>query len=245
MQDNVFNKEIKIKGGLLALLVIALIGSTSVIGILIQKGNSDIIISKQDEILETPKIDKNTNNGADTKKVEQTESIEEIKIYVVGEVKKPGVVTMKKGQIIKDAIDLAGGTTDKADIENINMVFELQENLMLRVWSKADRQARQDKASDGGQISANGVGIIKNSGGAVVEEKKAEENSKGLGGKVNINTASAEELNSLPGVGPSTAAKIISFREQTGKFNKVEDLMEVTGIGESKFNSLKDFITIK
>ena len=73
-----------------------------------------------------------------------------------------------------------------------------------------------------------------------VEEKETTQNSK-----ININTATQTQLETLPGIGPSTAQKIITYREENGKFNNIEDIKEVSGIGDSKFNNIKDYITVK
>jgi|LSQX01.2.fsa_nt_gb competence protein ComEA len=293
MQGNVFSKEIKMKSSVLALLILALIGSMSAVGILI-KDSPDIIISKEDDSYKKSYGISDTDKESDESK-EENEVAEEIKVYVVGEVNKPGVVTIVKGQIVKDALDLAGGTTENADVENINLAYELKENVMLRIKTKAEVSAIIDqtalKKNEGSQIAlppqkstanevnqatnrttapsqvagsvskstspspkvnnkANepydktllaGMDIIKDSGGAVVEEKEGKDKSEA---KININTSTAEELDLLPGIGPSTATKIITYRQKNGEFKKIEDIMEVSGIGESKFDSIRDYITI-
>lgn len=86
-----------------------------------------------------------------------------------------------------------------------------------------------------------GIEIKSDSGGVLLNEKDDKDTSKG---KININLATEAELDTLPGVGPSTASKIVSFREKSGNFKKIEDIMNVPGIGESKFENMKDFITI-
>jgi len=78
----------------------------------------------------------------------------------------------------------------------------------------------------------------------VGENASSSENSKTANSKININTATVEELDSLPGIGPAIAAKIVAYREQNGKFKSIEDIMNVSGIGQSKFNNIKDFITV-
>ncbi|MFZ5989457.1 MAG: helix-hairpin-helix domain-containing protein [Bacillota bacterium] len=276
MLRDVFDEEIKVKKGLIALLILALVGTTSVIGFLLAANNEDIIISKSEENI-NPKSSDDIKFGTADKSEPQTTPVEEIEVYVVGEVNKPGVVTLKKGQIIKDAIDLAGGPTKDADLENINLAYELKENVMLRIRSKkvgspntgtsntavsgkdasnktaAGSKTPSSKAAQSGTSSLasgnsnkeqtlTGTDIIKDSGGSVVGEN---ENKDSSSAKVNINKATIDELDTLPGVGPSTAAKIISYREKNGGFKKIEDIMEVPGIGESKFNSLKDFITVE
>ena len=252
MLRDFLNQEINMKKGVVTLMILGLVITTSVTGFLLANQNSDIIISKDDSNSRN-NITQATGSGVensdgneknnDTSQQDE-EPVEEIKVYVVGEVNNPGVVTLKKGQIIHDAIELAGGPTNNADIENINMVYELEENVMLRVWSKEENvyAGTVKDNPDAENDDDKGLSIIKDSAGAVVEEK---DNKDGKNSKININTASENELLNLPGVGPSTASKIISYREQNGEFEKIEDIMNVSGIGESKFNQMKDFITVK
>jgi competence protein ComEA len=255
MSENIFSKEIKLKMGLFIAMVTALIISIGIIGFLLSRDESEIIVSKN----------ANTQTQATgvsispqvTGTVENNETAEEIKVYVVGEVNKPGVVTLKKGQIIEDAIKAAGGFTGKADIENINLAFELNENVMLKILPKPQEgtQNSEDKKQQPNSVTAlatpiqskapgfSGMEIKSDSGGAV---QNGNDNNKteGSKGKVNINTASEEELDKLPGVGPSTASKIILYREKEGSFKKIEDIMNVPGIGESKFSEMKEFISV-
>ncbi|NLL07059.1 MAG: competence protein ComEA [Clostridiaceae bacterium] len=253
MSENIFTKEIKLKSGILILLIATLIISTAVIGFLISRDESEIIISKSGstdlmnhQVSSTPQV---------TSTVEPIEDIEKIKVYVVGEVNKPGVVTLIKGQIIEDAIKAAGGSTEKADIENINLAYVLQENVMLKILPKIDpstitkgteiensnssvSEPTQNQSSD---IAFTGMEIKSDSGGAVLSENGQEDASNSM---ININTATEAQLETLPGVGPSTASKIVVFREKNGNFKKIEDVMNVPGIGESKFANMKDFICV-
>lgn len=83
---------------------------------------------------------------------------------------------------------------------------------------------------------------VTTSSGVVNDEEK---NEKKQNTKLNINTATQAQLETLPGIGPSTATKIITYRKEKGKFNKIEDVKEVSGIGNSKFEQIKEYITIK
>lgn len=249
MPENIFNREIKIKMGVFILLVAALVISTGVIGFLISKNESEIIISKSvnegtidSEAGSTPQV---------TPTTQQEENTEKIQVYVVGEVNNPGVVTLTKGQIIEDAIKAAGGPTDKADVENINLAYVLNENVMLKILPKPEPNSDTVVNGTGsGENNSNvtaqnkiptGVEIKSDSGGAVQDESEKKSASNG---KININTATEAELETLPGVGPSTASKIVSFREKNGNFKKIEDIMNVPGIGQSKFSNMKDFICV-
>ncbi|HHW00473.1 MAG TPA: competence protein ComEA [Clostridiaceae bacterium] len=164
---------------------------------------------------------------------------EEIKVYVIGCVKNPGIVTLKKGQLIDDAVKAAGGLTDDADIYNINLVYSLNENMMLRIKSKNEVNEEENE----GEMREEGKGV------AIITDEGAGVNTAGQGtsnktGKININTASVNELDTLPGIGIATANDIIAYREANGKFKSIEDIMKVPRIKENRFNNIKDFITV-
>ncbi len=205
-------------------------------------------------------VSQQTDNGQVEENHTQQEPIEKIKVYVVGCVKKPGVVTLDKGSIIDDAIRAAGGASDKADIENINLVYPLTDNTMLRIKAKEENNqskqataASKQSASKGNTAAPatsvnneiySGAEIIKDSLGAVSvdAEKSGEEGSKNK--LININTASQTQLEELPNVGPSTAKAIIEYREKNGDFKKITDIMKITGIKQKTFDKIKDLICI-
>ena len=144
----------------------------------------------------------------------EDEENEEITIHIIGEVKYPGIVILKSGQRIVDAIEAAGGETEEADLNKLNLAQLLNDGDKIYVPNKADE----------------------------IEDYK---DTTGKSSTVNLNTATLEELTSLPGIGESTAQKIIDYRKQNGKFKTVEDLKNVSGIGESKFDNIKDKITVR
>lgn len=150
-----------------------------------------------------------------TENEEIPEEEEEINIHIIGEVKYPGIVILKTGQRIIDAIDAAGGETEEADLNKINLAQLLSDGDKIYVPSINDNE---------------------------IEEYK---DTTSRSSTVNINTATLEELTSLPGIGESTAQRIIDYRKQNGKFKNIDDLKKVSGIGESKFNNLKEKITAK
>lgn len=148
-----------------------------------------------------------------TENEEETED-EEITIHIIGEVKYPGIVILKSGQRIVDAIEAAGGETEEADLNKLNLAQLLNDGDKIYVPNKSDE----------------------------IEDYK---DTTGKSSTVNLNTATLEELTSLPGIGESTAQKIIDYRKQNGKFKTIEDLKNVSGIGESKFDNIKDKITVR
>jgi len=137
-----------------------------------------------------------------------------IAVYITGEIKFGGVYYLKQGSRLNELIDIAGGLTDEADIDSLNFALLLKDSDKIII---AKKQENNDN----------------------YEYNEKERPSS----KININTASKNELMTLSGIGSSYADKIINYREKT-KFQKIEDIMNVTGIGESKFNKIKDSITV-
>jgi competence protein ComEA len=160
---------------------------------------------------------------------------DQIKVYVVGCVKKPGIVTLTKGQMIYDAVREAGGLTEDADADNINMVLSLNENVMLVIKSKEENKA----AGEGAVVySDSGPGAELIGGGANTVSGR-----DGIK-TVNINTAGIDELDTLPGIGEAKARDIIAYREKYGRFVTIEDIMKVPGIKKNRFESIRDYITV-
>ncbi|WP_432647257.1 helix-hairpin-helix domain-containing protein [Mitsuokella sp.] len=150
------------------------------------------------------------------------QDLPEVTVYVTGAVNKPGVVTVRDGARTMDAVNACGGLLPTADSGQINMAQVLKDGQQVRIPEKKGESAAANKQT-AGQSSA------KNAAAAAV---------------VNINTASAEELDTLPGIGPAMAKRIIEYRETEGSFAAPEDLKKVRGIGEAKFRKLKDKICI-
>ena len=152
-----------------------------------------------------------------------------IMVDISGEIITPGVVKLPEGSRIIDAITAAGGKTEDADLSKVNLAYILDDGVQLyipRYNEKLEKEIVQTEP---------GVGIIQE--GINTTSKKDS--------KVNINTANKEKLATLPGIGEGTAEKIIEYRSKTGKFKIIDEIKKIPGIGESKFKSLKDKITIK
>lgn len=256
MTIHLFGNEIRIHRGVLVFVLAVLILAGGMAGYLVSKSGGEIIVEhaeKGSAPAVTEQVDAEASSATEPPR-------EEIKVYVTGCVKNPGIVTLQKGQLIDDAIRLAGGVTAQADLNSINLVYQLNENVMLRIISReeikkaagggqtAGNNGTGGKSSVGGKASTSGnstagagVKLVADSGGAVVS---GDASSSGGSGKVNINTASAAELDTLPGVGEATARDIIEYREKNGPFKKIEDIMKVPRIKESRFNSIKGLITV-
>ena len=152
-----------------------------------------------------------------------------IMVHIIGGVAKPGVVKIKEGGRIEDAIEAAGGLTEDSDISNVNLAYVLDDGVKVKIPTIDDESKETEETY-----------ISEDSGKNVImqEDEKA-------GSIININKATQTELETLPGIGPSLAGRIISYREQNGKFKKIEDIKNVAGIGDSKFENIKDFIKVK
>ena len=159
----------------------------------------------------------------------KTEDEEELVIvHVTGEVKKPGVVRVKEGSRVEDIVKAAGGLTENADISNINLAYVVEDGTKIRIPSTDDEKQEEYITQSIGE------GII-----------MQEESNNSRGSIVNINTANETELEELPGIGASIAGRIIEYRNKNGKFKSIEDIKNVTGIGDSKFEKIKESIRVK
>lgn len=174
--------------------------------------------SEYENILTSEVIVSNTSNHEEIKETSK------IKVYVTGEVNSPGVIELEEGSRIEDAIQGAGGIKAEANLKQINLAYEVEdgEKIYIPNLSEETEEAEETKTSEGNQVSTS--------------------NSNG---KVNINKASETELTAVLGIGASTAQKIITYRDENGKFKTIEDIKNVSGIGDSKYNSMKDFICVK
>jgi competence protein ComEA len=161
------------------------------------------------------------------------ENDEVIIVHITGAVRNWGIIELPMNSRIADAIEKAGGLTEEADISNVNLAYILEDGMKVRIPSI------NDIVEDGKQEENY---ISKENGENVVDFSK--NNSKSVNDVVNINTATQTELETLPGIGTSTALKIVNYRNENGKFESIEDIKNVSGIGEAKFNNIKRLICI-
>ena len=182
---------------------------------------------------------KNSNELKEKEESEKNENFakaeDEIIVHITGEVKKTGILKLKEGARIADAIQAAGGKTSEADLDSINLAYELQDGQKIYIPNRKDKIKNEEK-----------VYITSESGNNVIKDEKSNNTiKKGGNKKVNINTANQEELETLPGIGTSIANKIIEYRNENGKFQNIEDIQNVKGIGNSKYTNIKEHITVK
>lgn len=156
-------------------------------------------------------------------------------VSVVGLVKKPGVVTLPAGSRVADAIDAAGGFSAQANPASVNLARLLADGEQIVVTDQVD-----PAANSGGGGPSHSAGGANGTPGS----PKASGTESAPGAKVNVNTASETELETLPGIGPATAAAIIAFRQDNGPFTSVAQLGEVPGIGPKKLERISGSVTV-
>lgn len=227
---NYLIKNKKIKVGILVIIIIISICYY------IYSENTNFL-SIQEQNLE---IDKQELESTSTEDNNPYETKEEnvIIVHVSGAVNKPGIVELSENSRIADAIEKAGGLKETACIDEINLAYVLDDGVKLHIPT-VEEQKQKNKE---GEKSENSNLYVTNFSGANVNNEK--DASKKQTSKININTATQEELETLPGIGPTTAIKIINYRSENGKFKSIEDIKEVSGIGESKFNNIKNMINV-
>lgn len=145
----------------------------------------------------------------------------EIVVDVKGAVKNPGIYHLPSDSRIFQAIEAAGGTTDEADTNQLNMADFLTDGMAVVVPAKGEEASELQQTSGGTGGDSMGTG------------------------KVNVNRATEEELQTLNGIGPSKAAAIVQDREENGPFKSVDDLDRVSGIGEKTLENIRDSITVR
>lgn len=160
-----------------------------------------------------------------------------IVVHVVGAVKKPGLYDFHSGDRVSDAIRLAGGSLADADLESVNLAAKLEDGTQLRILKKSQANMPQALA-DLGTYGGDNVkaGYASKSGGSGGGELSP--------GSISLNTASESELDRLPGIGPSTARKILDYRRQVGGFTSINEALNVKGIGPKKLAAMRKYLRL-
>ena len=183
-------------------------------GVLLLLVGAGGLFSKKEEAVEDVTVVETTALAEKTEV--STTQVVVIFVDIKGAVKNPGVYQMKSGDRVKDALDAAGGLTDEADSQKVNLAQRVEDQMVI-VVPKVGEEATEMPAG--------------------VTSKEAAKD-----GKVNINTATVEELKTLKGVGEKKAEAIIEYRKKNGSFKTKEDLMKVHGIGKKLFESFQERI---
>ena len=175
----------------------------------------------------TDQIDNNMLSIENNTK-ENEGSKELVIVHITGAVKTPGIVKLPEGARIEDAIDKAGGLTEDADISDVNLAYVLEDGIKIKIPTISEEKNEE---------------IIINRSGEGIVEKEISNNSENK--IININKANETDLQTLPGIGASLAGRIVEYRNSNGKFNEIEDIKNVSGIGDSKYENIKNLICVK
>ena len=195
------------------------------------KKNNKKVIKKDKEVVQ--KLEKK-----EEKEVEKS-----VKVDIKGEINNPGIYELDESMRVIDVIELAGGLTNNADTSVINLSKKLKDEMVIIIYSKYqvknfEATKEKEKVVEEKCIQEN-ENALKND--ACINDNNSKDTNT-IQDKININTASLEQLQTLPGVGESKAKSIIEYREKQ-KFKTIEDIKNVTGIGDSLFAKIKENIT--
>lgn len=203
----------------------------------------------QNQVLECEQ--KQTNN-TENNITEENNTGSNIVVHVSGAVNKEGIANLKENSRIADAIEAAGGMREEACIDEINLAYILEDGMKIYIPTKEEISNQEEKETKEYVITSSESNAEENkksdnnSNQSVSANKNTNSSNTKLSenSKTNINKATQTELEALPGIGPAIAVKIINYREQQSKFKTIEEIKNVSGIGDSKFNNIKDFICI-
>ncbi len=230
------------------IIIITIIATALIIAYMLFTKNNDEIITNLEEI---------ETNENDTQNNQKETNENKIIIHITGAIKKEGIYELKENSRIADAIEAAEGLTENANIQDINLAYVLEDGEKIHIPTKEEIKQRNSETTEK-SIDKTTIYVTKNTGGTEksasntekIQEHKQSGNTKNNNSttnkneKININTATQAELETLPGIGPSTALKIINYRKENGKYKTIEDIKKVSGIGDSKYNKIKELIKI-
>ena len=228
MKEKMKNKDIK-------KLIITVFIIVTVAYKIFLSGRIDVF-EKRQKIADAPKSEYSQNISEDKKNIEKkvikkedkAEKSGKITVYISGAVSNPGVINIDSDKRLDDAIQKVGGLTKDADSERINLAMKLEDSQHYIIPQKGEKPAQAQENNEICQSSSN--------------ESKKDSGSENSSGKININSAEQSKLETINGVGPSTAKKIIEYREKEGKFSTIEDIKNISGIGDKKFENMKEYI---
>lgn len=208
-----------------------------------KNNNEKIFVEEESEDLEETSNQNNSKenkNGSSSKpKGKESGEVIELKdnrivVDIKGEVKNQGVYYLTEGSIVEDLIREAGGITDKASLDLVNRAEKLTNNKCVIIPSKEESN----------EINGAQNALKENNKTSIASSSIASNSSENGNDIININTATESELIKINGIGPAKAKAIISYREESGGFGSIEDIKNVSGIGEGTFLKIKDYISV-
>lgn len=253
MRLRLFGKEIYISVWIKVIFIILVIAGLSAFGFWVEKNKKPAAFSEIPAAGSLPYLPESENNSflkneysfnsSEASSAAGTPSLsnilsasnpatatqgETIQVYIVGEICKPGVYTLPESSILLNLTEDAGGFTPGADKEAVNLAYPLKNNMMIRIPAISDTDKRW--IIDSGHTSLSTKAPFN------TPEKNNE--------KININTAGMRELCTLPGIGESTAQKIINYRNENGLFSNIDEITKIDGIKSARYEQIKNFITV-
>ena len=207
------------------IIILCVVFLICIVFFLLNNFNNDFeeIVFENDEDLVLNDLDKEYLTNTEIKINKKNIYENEIIIHITGEVNNPGIVILKENSRIVDAIEAAGGITNEGSLDKVNLAYILSDG--QKIYIPKINEEKNIVSDDAGE------NIIQNNDNSIT--------------KININTASLIQIQNLPGIGKSMAEKIIKYRNENGKFEKIEDLKKISGIGDAKLKNLIDYIYIK
>ena len=224
---------------IIAIVILVIVGLAFAIYYYFDNNKEEI---KQEEV----KIEKK-------EKVEiKQEEIKYVYVDIKGAVNNPNVYKLEENSRVIDVINLSGGLREDADTSTINLSKKIKDEMFIIIYTKEEINKYKEKNTSTSKINEElnkNIVIIDENNDAKLDvktttEKKTNSKEESKDVKVNINTASKEELLTVTGIGESKANAIIKYRQDNGEFKTIEDIKNVTGIGDSLFEKIKEYITV-
>ncbi len=213
--------------------ILILIGISIVLGgtiFILYKNNKE----EKEEVVDIFKEEEKEEPAEELPKVEEKKEVSTVTVDIKGNVNNPGVYEVENGKRINDVINMAGGLTEDADTSNINLAKIVADEMTIVIYSKEEVLEKYKS-----EVCICDCPYITND--ACITDESNEEKTSNL---VNINTASIDELMTLPSLGEAKAKSIIEYRTKNGNFTSIDKIKEVSGIGEAIFEKIKDYIKV-
>ena len=174
---------------------------------------------------------------------------ENVFVDIKGAIANPGVYELEQNKKVIDVVNLAGGFLENANTQTINLAKKVTNEMVIIIYTNEEIKLAMTEEKTAKVIDNTCVcPVLKNDACINKNETKKDTTTSNeqetITEPININTASASDFDKLPGIGASKAESIVQYREKNGPFEKIEDLKEISGIGDALFEKIKDYITI-
>lgn len=205
--------------------------------------------SKKEEVVKAEMIKDSSNNekkeNIKENKTKENENDELIKVDIKGAVKKPGVYEISSKKRVIDVISLAGGLSNNANTNYVNLSTKLKDEMVIWIYTNDDiSKLELEKSSVKYMVKECNCPTVDNTTCLNNDSEKEQKKDSSVNKLVDINKASIEELTTLSGIGEGKAKQIIEYREKNGNFKTIDDIKNVSGIGEALYNKIKSNIKV-